>query len=101
MSTDKSVRTITEIKKGADKEIQKAIKLLQTELCVPINFPKELNDIFKYFFDFAYFWVTTYPTQTYFSAMGSPILKTFHLLILITLLCEAKLKEKSISILLL
>lgn len=44
MSIDKSVRTITEIKKVADKEIRKAIKLLQTELCVPINFPKELNN---------------------------------------------------------
>ena len=44
MSIDKSIRTIAEIKKCADKETRKAIKLLQTELCVPMNFPKELSD---------------------------------------------------------
>ena len=44
MNIDKPIRTITEIKKGTDKEIRKAIKLLQTELCVSENFPKELSD---------------------------------------------------------
>ena len=44
MNIDKPIRTITEIKKGADKEMRKAIKLLQTALCVPENFPKELCD---------------------------------------------------------